>query len=56
MLIQSSNKTDKKIILNLTINMPTTTKAETDWNRVGEMIAEKLEDFLLQNEIAKGDI
>lgn len=53
---KSSNKTDKKIILNLTINMPTTTKAETDWNRVGEMIAEKLEDFLLQNEIAKGDI
>ena len=52
---KSSNKTDKKIILNLTINMPTT-KAETDWNRVGEMIAEKLEDFLLQNEIAKGDI
>jgi len=53
---KSSNKTDKKIILNLTINMPTTTKAETDWNRVGEMIAEKLEDFMLQNEIAKGDI
>lgn len=53
---KSSNKTDKKIILNLTINMPTTTKTETDWNRVGEMIAEKLEDFLLQNEIAKGDI
>ena len=53
---KSSNKTDKKIILNLTINMPTTAKAETDWNRVGEMITEKLEDFLLQNEIAKGDI
>ena len=50
-----SSKSDKKVILNLTINMPTT-KAETDWNRVGEMIAEKLEDFLLQNEIAKGDI
>ena len=52
---KSSNKTDKKIILNLTINMPTT-KAETDWNRVGEIIVEKLEDFMLQNEIAKGDI
>ena len=49
------NKTDKRVILNLTINMPTTAKAETDWNRVGEMIAEKLEDFMLQNEIAKGD-
>lgn len=53
---KSSNKTDKKIILNLTINMPTTAKAETDWNRVGEIITEKLEDFMLQNEIAKGDI
>ena len=53
---KSSNKTDKKIILNLTINMPTTPKVETDWNRVGEIIAEKLEDFMLQNEIAKGDI
>lgn len=51
-----SSKSDKKVILNLTINMPTTTKAETDWNRVGEMIVEKLEDFMLQNEIAKGDI
>ena len=50
-----SSKTDKKVILNLTINMPTT-KAETDWNRVGEIIVEKLEDFMLQNEIAKGDI
>ena len=53
---KNSNKTDKRVILNLTINMPTTTKAETDWNRVGEMIVEKLEDFMLQNEIAKGDI
>ena len=53
---KSSNKSDRKVILNLTINMPTTAKAETDWNRVGEMIAEKLEDFMLQNEIAKGDI
>ena len=53
---KNSNKTDKRVILNLTINMPTTAKAETDWNRVGEMIAEKLEDFMLQNEIAKGDI
>ena len=53
---KSSNKTDKKIILNLTINMPTTAKAKTDWNRVGEIITEKLEDFMLQNEIAKGDI
>ena len=52
---KNSNKTDKRVILNLTINMPTT-KAETDWNRVGEMIVEKLEDFILQNEIAKGDI
>ena len=52
---KNSNKTDKKVILNLTINMPTT-KAETDWNRVGEIIVEKLEDFMLQNEIAKGDI
>ena len=52
---KNSNKTDKRVILNLTINMPTT-KAETDWNRVGEMIVEKLEDFMLQNEIAKGDI
>lgn len=50
-----SSKYDKKVILNLTINMPTT-KAETDWNRVGEIIVEKLEDFMLQNEIAKGDI
>ena len=50
-----SSKSDKKVILNLTINMPTT-KAETDWNRVGEIIVEKLEDFMLQNEIAKGDI
>ena len=53
---KNSNKTDKRVILNLTINMPTTTKAETDWNRVGEIIVEKLEDFMLQNEIAKGDI
>ena len=53
---KSSNKSDRKVILNLTINMPTTAKAETDWNKVGEIIAEKLEDFLLQNEIAKGDI
>ncbi|WP_338949623.1 hypothetical protein [Fusobacterium nucleatum] len=53
---KNSNKTDKRVILNITINMPTTAKAETDWNRVGEMIAEKLEDFMLQNEIAKGDI
>ena len=52
---KNSNKSDKKVILNLTINMPTT-KAETDWNRVGEIIVEKLEDFMLQNEIAKGDI
>ena len=52
---KNSNKTDKRVILNLTINMPTT-KAETDWNRVGEIIVEKLEDFMLQNEIAKGDI
>ena len=29
--------------------MPTTPKVETDWNRVGEIIAEKLEDFMLQN-------
>ncbi|WP_187106310.1 hypothetical protein [Fusobacterium polymorphum] len=53
---KSSNKSDRKVILNLTINMPTTAKAETDWNRVGEIITEKLEDFMLQNEIAKGDI
>ena len=53
---KSSNKSDRKVILNLTINMPTTTKTETDWNRVGEMIVEKLEDFMLQNEIAKGDV
>ena len=52
---KKSSKSDKKVILNLTINMPTT-KAETDWNRVGEIIVEKLEDFMLQNEIAKGDI
>ena len=31
-------------------------EAETDWNRVGEIIVEKLEDFMLQNEIAKGDV
>ena len=53
---KNSNKSDRKVILNLTINMPTTPKVETDWNRVGEIIAEKLEDFMLQNEIAKGDI
>ena len=53
---KSSNKSDRKVILNLTINMPTTAKAETDWNRVGEIITEKLEDFMLQKEIAKGDI
>jgi len=53
---KSFNKSDRKVTLNLTINMPTTAKAETDWNKVGEIIAEKLEDFLLQNEIAKGDI
>lgn len=54
--IKNSNKSDRRVILNLTINMPTTPKVETDWNRVGEIIAEKLEDFMLQNEIAKGDI
>lgn len=53
---KNSNKSDRKVILNLTINMPTTPKVETDWNRVGEIIAEKFEDFMLQNEIAKGDI
>ncbi len=53
---KSSNKSDRKVTLNLIINMPTTAKAETDWDKVGEIIAEKLEDFLLQNEIAKGDI
>ena len=54
--IKNSNKSDRRVILNLTINMPTTPKFEIDWNRVGEIIAEKLEDFMLQNEIAKGDI
>jgi len=29
---------------------------EMDWNRIGEMIVEKLEDLMLQNEIAKGEI
>ena len=29
---------------------------EMDWNRVSEMIVEKLEDLMLQNEIAKGEI
>ena len=53
---KNSNKSDRKVILNLTINMPTTPKVETDWNRVGEIIAEKFEEFMLQNEIAKGDI
>jgi len=53
---KSSNKSDRKVILNLTINIPSTPKIETDWNKVGEIIAEKLEDFMLQNEIAKGDI
>lgn len=53
---KSSNKSDRKVILNLTINIPSTSKIETDWNKVGEIIAEKLEDFMLQNEIAKGDI
>ena len=51
---KSSNKTDKKIILNLTINM--SGAKEMDWNRVSEMIVEKLEDLMLQNEIAKGEI
>ena len=53
---KNSNKSDRKVILNLTINIPSTPKIETDWNKVGEIIAEKLEDFMLQNEIAKGDI
>ena len=48
------NKSDKKIILNLTINM--SGAKEMDWNRVSEMIVEKLEDLMLQNEIAKGEI
>ena len=51
---KSSNKSDKKIILNLTVNMSGT--KEMDWNRIGEMIVEKLEDLMLQNEIAKGEI
>nr|DAN26515.1 MAG TPA: tail tape measure [Caudoviricetes sp.] len=51
---KNSNKSDKKIILNLTVNMSGT--KEMDWNRIGEMIVEKLEDLMLQNEIAKGEI
>ena len=51
---KNSNKSDKKIILNLTVNMSET--KEMDWNRIGEMIVEKLEDLMLQNEIAKGEI
>ena len=51
---KNSNKSDKKIILNLTINM--SGAKEMDWNRVSEMIVEKLEDWMLQNEIAKGEI
>ena len=51
---KSFNKSDKKIILNLTINM--SGAKEMDWNRVSEMIVEKLEDLMLQNEIAKGEI
>ena len=51
---KNSNKSDKKIILNLTVNMSGT--KEMDWNRIGEMIVEKLEDLMLQNDIAKGEI
>lgn len=51
---KNSNKSDKKIVLNLTVNMSGT--KEMDWNRIGEMIVEKLEDLMLQNEIAKGEI
>ena len=53
--IQNFDKNTKNITINLTINVPTS-KVDTDWNRVGEIIVEKLEDFMLQNEIAKGDI
>lgn len=51
---KNSNKSDKKIILNLTVNMSGT--KEMDLNRIGEMIVEKLEDLMLQNDIAKGEI